>query len=90
MPRVAYTSHLARFFPGLDDEEVEGATVAEVLRELERRHPGLGSYLVDERGSLRQHVSIFVGEKAVVDRQKLSDRLAKDTRLFIAQALSGG
>jgi hypothetical protein len=50
----------------------------------------LASYLVDERGSLRQHVSIFVGETSVVDRQKLGDPISKDARIFIAQALSGG
>jgi hypothetical protein len=90
MASVAYTSHLARFFPGLSDERVDGATVADIVRELDRRHPGLASYLVDERGRLRQHVNIFVGESSVRDRERLSDGVASDARLFIAQALSGG
>ena len=60
------------------------------MRELDRRHPGLASYLVDERGRLRQHVNIFVGESSVRDRERLSDGVASDARLFIAQALSGG
>ena len=90
MPSVAYTSHLLRFFPDLAEEEVDGDTVAEIVRELERRHPGLASYLVDERGSLRQHVNIFVGSSSVVDRCGLSDSVARGSRIFIAQALSGG
>ena len=90
MPSVAYTSHLLRFFPDLADEEVDGNTVAEIVRELERRHPGLASYLVDERGSLREHVNIFVGSSSIVDRRALSDAVPEASRLFIAQALSGG
>jgi uncharacterized protein CbrC (UPF0167 family) len=90
MASVAYTSHLARFFPGLADERVDGATVADILRELDRRHPGLASYLVDEHGRLRQHVNIFIGEDGVRDRERLSDQVASEARLFIAQALSGG
>jgi len=90
VPSVAYTSHLLRFFPDLAEEHVDAATVAEIVRELDRRHPGLASYLVDERGSLRQHVNIFVDSASVADRRALSDAVANGARLFIAQALSGG
>lgn len=90
MAQVSFTPHLSRFFPDLAEGEVKGATVAEIVAELERRHPGLASYLVDERGRLRQHVNVFVGGRPVSDRAALSDGVEKETRVFIAQALSGG
>lgn len=91
MARVSFTSHLKRFFPDLaEEEQVPGATVREVLDELERRHRGLASYVVDDAGRLRRHVNIFVGEEPIRDREKLSDALAPGDRVFILQALSGG
>jgi len=90
MPRVQFTQHLSRFFPDLADEHVEGATVAELLSALEARHPGLRAYLVDERGALRPHVNIFVGERTVRDRRSLSDAVDEAASVYVLQALSGG
>jgi molybdopterin converting factor small subunit len=90
MPHVTFTRHLTRFFPALADGEVPGATVREVLDALERRHPGLASYLVDETGRLRRHVNIFVRDEPIADRARLSDAVGPEDRVFILQALSGG
>ena len=92
MPRVDLTNHLYTHFPALEGRalEVEGGTVAEVLAELEALAPGIGSYLCDERGRLRQHVNVFVGRERVRDRVTLTDPVEPDGRLLIVQALSGG
>lgn len=64
--------------------------MADVLAGLETLAPGIGSYLCDERGRLRQHVNIFVGNERVRDRATLTDPVDRDARLLIVQALSGG
>ncbi len=90
MAHVSFTRHLQRFFPDLAECEVPGATVREVVDALDRMHPGLASYLVDETGRLRRHVNVFVGDEPISDRAALSDALTPDARVFILQALSGG
>ena len=90
MPHIAFTRHLQRFFPALAEGEVPGATVREVIDELDRRHPGFASYVVDDTGRLRRHVNVFIGEEPIQDRERLGDVLAPDDRVFILQALSGG
>jgi sulfur carrier protein ThiS len=90
MPHVTVTRHLRRFFPTLEAGEVPGATVREIIDELDRRHPGFASYVVDEAGRLRRHVNVFVGDEPVGDRERLRDPVAADDRVFILQALSGG
>jgi len=90
MAHVTVTRHLQRFFPTLADGDVPGATVREVVDELERRHPGFASYVLEEGGRLRRHVNVFVGEEPIRDRDRLADALASDARVFILQALSGG
>lgn len=91
MPTLRYTSHLQKFFPTLEQgSPVEGRTVADVIAALERQHPGLAAYIVDERGALRQHVNIFIGDTMISDRQRLSDPVAPSAQVYIFQALSGG
>ena len=67
--------------------EADGGTVAELLADLERNHPGIRFRIVDEQGRLRQHVKIFVGEDVVRDLDTALDGRAEVT---IMQALSGG
>lgn len=92
MVKVELTKHLFTFFPDLagKDLEVEASTVAEVVREMERIAPGFAFYVCDERGRLRRHVNIFVGDEAISDRGRLTDRVEPGSRVFIMQALSGG
>jgi molybdopterin synthase sulfur carrier subunit len=91
MAYVQITPNLQRFFPALEREaQVHAGTVAELIRLLDREHRGLADYLMDEAGSLRKHVQIFVNDAQVVDRKGLSDPLGPDARVFIVQALSGG
>jgi hypothetical protein len=90
--QVEFTQHLPTLFPSLRGGplQVEAATVAELVTALEALAPGVAFYICDERGRLRRHVNIFVDGELLVDRQRLSDRLEPSTRVFIAQALSGG
>lgn len=92
MAKVELTKHLFTFFPDLEGQDivVEAATVAEVVQAMEKLAPGFAFYVCDERGRLRQHVNIFVGEERVVDRRGLTDRVEPDSRVYIMQALSGG
>lgn len=90
MAKVELTNHLKRFFPTLGPETLPAATVAELVRALDGRYPGIAGYLVDERGSLRKHVNIFIDGEMVVDRVSLGDALDERSEVFIAQALSGG
>lgn len=92
MARVELTRHLYAFFPHLEGRElnVDASTVAEIVHGLEAIAPGFAFYVCDERGRLRTHVNIFVGDNRVSDRTRLSDRVDADSRVFIMQALSGG
>lgn len=90
MPKVNFTYALKRFYPDLESVEIVAENVSEVVQHLNQRYPGLRDYLVDEQGRLRQHVNIFVGDKLIKDKEKLSDRVSEEDEVFIMQALSGG
>lgn len=91
MVRVSFPTHLRRHFAAVPPIcDAQGATVAEIVRDLERQYPGLCAYLVHEDGSLRQHVNIFLDERWLTDRRRLSDSVAGVKQIYVMQALSGG
>ena len=90
MPTVKFTYALNRFFKGLKDTPARGSTLNDVLKEIETSYPGIRSYILDEQGSLRRHVNIFIDGKLINDRTRLSDSFSENSEIYIIQALSGG
>ncbi len=67
--------------------EAHGATLAEVLADLERQYPGIRFRIIDEQERVRRHIRIFINGEQV---QQLSQLLATKDEVVIFQALSGG
>lgn len=85
--RVRIPTPLRSYTADASTVEAEGATLDELLLDLDHRFPGLRFRVVDEQGSLRQHMRIFVGAEPVRD---LSLRLDGVEEVTLMQALSGG
>ena len=67
--------------------EADGATVADVLDDLDQRYPGIRFRMIDEQGRIRRHIRLFFDGEIV---KELSHTLRADGELLIVQALSGG
>ena len=68
------------------EHPVEGSTVRELLRALEREQPALSGWILDERGVLRRHINVFVnGEPAEPDTA-----VEPEDKIEILPAISGG
>lgn len=67
--------------------EAQGASLAEVLEDLDRRFPGLRFRIVDEHDRVRRHIRLFVNG---VETERLTQRLSAEDELRIVAALSGG
>lgn len=74
---------------GADEVKVDGATVAEVVEALERRHPGLKDRLLDEKG-VRRFVNIYVGEEDVRFTGGLQTPVKGGDQISIVPAIAGG
>ena len=90
MPEVKFTHALKRFFPQLKDGESKAKSLSEIISEMDSKYSGLRNYVLDDQGSLRKHVNIFIDGQIIADRTGLSDSFDKDSEIFIIQALSGG
>jgi len=67
--------------------EAHGATVADVLADLDQQFPGLRFRMVDEQEHLRQHMKVWVNQELTRD---LTTVVNETDELTIMQALSGG
>ena len=65
----------------------DGATVADILADLDRQFPGIAFRIVDEQSRLRQHMVVWLdGERC----RDLSAPVEGLDEVVIMQALSGG
>jgi sulfur-carrier protein len=78
---------LRPIFAGLPRRvEVDAATVAEAIAELDRRWPGLQDRLCHPGPQLRTHIHVYVDG----DRAELSAPVDERSRLDVIAAISGG
>jgi len=86
MPLVRLRGPLKQLAGDRAEHAIEGASVGELLRELERAHPATSGWILDERGALRRHINVFVnGELGAQETQ-----LEPEDRIDVLPALSGG
>lgn len=74
-------------YTGASRVQASGATLGEVLADLDRQFPGLRFRMVDEQDRLRPHMRVFVEGLALHD---LAHALQPGAGVNIVQALSGG
>ncbi len=70
--------------------KANGGTVGEVLADVFRQLPALRTYVVDDQGAVRKHVTVFINETTIRDRDGLTDSVASGDCIYVYQALSGG
>jgi molybdopterin synthase sulfur carrier subunit len=67
--------------------QARGASLAELLGDLDRQYPGLSFRVIDEQRQMRPHMRFFVNGEQILD---LNHPLAQNDEVQIVQALSGG
>jgi sulfur-carrier protein len=86
MPVVRLRAPLSELAGGKRELQLEGATVADVLKALEREHPDVRGWILDEQGAIREHINVFVNREY---GQEDTAVMASD-RLHVIPAISGG
>jgi molybdopterin converting factor small subunit len=68
------------------EHHLDAATVAELMRALERSQPALAGWILDERGRIRRHINVFVN----AEQAREDDAVASDDQVDVLPAISGG
>ncbi len=86
MTVICVRGPLRRLAGGRAEHELAGATVIELIRALEARHPDLGGWVLDERGCIRRHINVFVNG----ERGGETTAVSAGDRVEVLPAITGG
>ena len=68
----------------------EGATLAEVLKDLESRYPGITKNVIAEDGGLHRFINVYVNDEDVRYLGSLATPVADGDTVSILPAVAGG
>ena len=90
MPTIRIPSALRNLTGGEADIVVEAETVRDALVELDRRHPGVATRVLDAASSVKPYVRIFVGADDIGALAGLDTRVGERDEIAIVPAIAGG
>jgi molybdopterin synthase sulfur carrier subunit len=88
--QVHVTSVIQKAVDGQRELQVDGATVNEVLENIEDRYPGFRATVMDEAGELHRFVNIYLNDEDIRYLQGRETALHDGDRMSILPALAGG
>ena len=87
---VRIPTPLQRLTNGQGEVACSGASVRELLEDLEKRHPGIKERICDETGKLRRFVNVFVNEEDIRFMQGDQTAVKDGDEVSIIPAIAGG
>jgi len=84
---VKIASPLRSYTGGQNSVSGSGATVGDVLADLDRRYTGMRFRMIDEQDKIRQHIRLFVNN---IEVKALDQPVREDDTVHLICALSGG
>ena len=85
--KVLLPSPLTSYTAGRKEVEAAGATLGELLMDLDGQFPGIRFRMIDEQDAIRAHIKVFVNREMV---RSLAAPLAAGDEILVVAALSGG
>ncbi len=70
--------------------EANGATVADLVEDLEAHHPGMKERLLDDSGGLRRFLNVYVDDEDVRFLDGLATEVPEGASVSIIPAVAGG
>jgi sulfur-carrier protein len=73
-----------------DTVEIGGATIAEVFKNLEAAHPGMGARLCDDAGEIRRFVNVYLNQEDIRFKDGKNTAVTDGDEVSIVPAIAGG
>lgn len=90
MVTVRIPTPLRKHTDGKEEVSAEGATVGDVLNDLEKNHAGIKARICDESGAVRKFVNIFANDEDIRHLNNLETPMKDGDEVSIIPAIAGG
>jgi molybdopterin synthase sulfur carrier subunit len=90
MATVRIPTPLRKLTDGKEEVSATGATVGEVIANLEKHYPGIKARICDDKGEVRRFVNIFANDEDIRFLQNLDTPLGDEDEVSIVPAIAGG
>ncbi|MEO5652444.1 MAG: MoaD/ThiS family protein [Marmoricola sp.] len=81
---------LRTYTGGASEVTAEGATLTEVLADLDQNHSGIRARVLDDAGQIRRFVNVYVGNDDVRFLDGLASPTPEGVQISIIPAVAGG
>src|SRR5512132_1471745 len=90
MAKILIPTPLRPYTDKQDAVDASGATVAELLADLTRKHSGLKAHLYNDQGKLRSFVNVYVNDEDIRYLQKEQTPVQPADTVSIIPSVAGG
>lgn len=70
--------------------KIEGKTIGELLKELNKKYPGIGERICDEKGEIRRFINFYVNDEDIRFLKGMKTKLKDGDEVSILPAVAGG
>lgn len=88
--RVRIPTILRTYTAGESEVGAEGETLGQVLDDLDASYPGIKGRILDDQGSLRRFVNVYVGNDDVRFLDALETKVEAGAQVSVIPAVAGG
>ncbi|MCG8418286.1 MAG: MoaD/ThiS family protein [Proteobacteria bacterium] len=90
MATVRIPTPLRKLTQGKEEVAAAGATISEVITDLEKNYPGIKARICDDSGEVRRFVNIFVRDEDIRFLSNLDTPVGDSDEVSIVPAIAGG
>jgi len=87
---VRIPTPLRKFTGGKEQVEVRGATISEVIDDLELNFPGMKEKLYDDSGSIRKFLNIYLNDEDIRFMESVNTPVKDGDSISLIPAIAGG
>ena len=81
---------LRTYTGGLSEVAAEGATLGEVIDDLDSKYDGIRARILDDQGAIRRFVNVYVGNDDVRFLEALDTKTPDGIQVSVIPAVAGG
>jgi MoaD family protein len=88
--KVKIPTQLRTLTAGEAEVQADGSTIGDLVTDLETKHPGFKERILDDSGSVRRFVNVYVNDEDVRFLDGLSTVVSEGATVSIIPAVAGG